>query len=82
LTSARALFDSHPSPSTLVWNILIKAYSKLQRCEEPINLLRQMLSLNHPSCSVFPDVYTFNSVITSCSHQASPFYGLVVHGMV
>ncbi|XAR50145.1 hypothetical protein NMG60_11004398 [Bertholletia excelsa] len=83
LTSARTLFSSYPlpSPTTLLWNITIKAYSKLWNCQESIKLFRQMLVLDR-DLLVFPDVYTYTFVITSCSHQMCSVNGEVVHGMV
>ncbi|GFS31761.1 mitochondrial editing factor 21 [Actinidia rufa] len=83
LTTARTLFNSYPlpSPPTLLWNIMIRAYSKLYNCQEPIKLFVQMLALDR-TLFIFPDEYTFTFVITSCSHQGSLVYGEIVHGMV
>ncbi|KAK4437172.1 putative pentatricopeptide repeat-containing protein [Sesamum alatum] len=79
LKIARALFDYYPlpSPPTLLWNLMIRAYSKLQHCSEPISLFRQMLTAR-----AVPDEYTFTFVITSCAHQESAVHGQTVHGMV
>lgn len=60
---------------------MIRAYSKLHNCQEPINLFHQMLALDR-TLLVFPDDYTFTFVITSCSHQMSVVYGEIVHGLV
>ena len=78
LNSARTLFDSYPSslPPTLVWNFMIRAYSKLENSQESIFLFSQMLA------SSLPDKYTFTYVITSCSHQISVHHGKIVHGLV
>lgn len=78
--SARTLFDSYPSssPPTLVWNLMIRAYSKLQNSQESIFLVSQMMA----SSSSLPDKYTFTFVITSCSHQISLHHGEIVHGLV
>ncbi|KAA8542639.1 hypothetical protein F0562_023862 [Nyssa sinensis] len=83
LTCARTLFDHYPSPSqpTLLWNLMIRAYSKLQNSQESINLFHQMVSLDH-LMMVAPDKYTFTFVITSCSHQISVVFGQMFHGMV
>ncbi|KAI3454540.1 hypothetical protein Pfo_011203 [Paulownia fortunei] len=79
LNFARALFDNYPlsSPPTLLWNLMIRAYSKLQHSSEPISLFHQMLTTR-----AVPDKYTFTFVITSCAHQKSVVYGKIVHGMV
>ncbi|KAF3437086.1 hypothetical protein FNV43_RR19839 [Rhamnella rubrinervis] len=83
LTSARSLFDCYPScfPPTLVWNLIIRAYSKQQNSQESIHLFVQMLAIGG-AVRVFPDKYTFTFVLTSCSHQKSPYFGEVVHGLV
>ncbi|KAL0416980.1 UNVERIFIED_CONTAM: Pentatricopeptide repeat-containing protein [Sesamum latifolium] len=79
LSVARTLFDNYPSPSppTLLWNLMIRAYSKLQYCSEAISLFRQMLTARS-----VPDEYTFTFVITSCAHQDLAVHGQTVHGMV
>ncbi|KAL0342797.1 UNVERIFIED_CONTAM: Pentatricopeptide repeat-containing protein [Sesamum calycinum] len=79
LNVARTLFDNYPSPSppTLLWNLMIRAYSKLQHCSEAISLFRQMLTAGS-----VPDEYTFTFVITSCAHQELAVHGQTVHGMV
>ncbi|KAL2243983.1 UNVERIFIED_CONTAM: Pentatricopeptide repeat-containing protein [Sesamum indicum] len=79
LSVARTLFDYYPSPSppTLLWNLMIRAYSKLQYCSDAISLFRQMLTARS-----VPDEYTFTFVITSCAHQELAVHGQTVHGMV
>ncbi|XP_073118900.1 pentatricopeptide repeat-containing protein At3g62890-like [Henckelia pumila] len=83
LNTARALFNGYPlpSPPTLLWNLMIRACSKLQDLLEPIYLLRRMLNLEN-QVGVVPDDYTFNFVITSSTRQNSIVYGEVLHGMV
>uniref|UniRef100_A0A803P8Y4 DYW domain-containing protein n=1 Tax=Cannabis sativa TaxID=3483 RepID=A0A803P8Y4_CANSA len=78
LNSARTLFDGYPSSlaPTLVWNLMIRAYSKLHNSQESISLFSQMLA------SSFPDNYTFTFVLTSCSHQISSLHGEIFHGLV
>ncbi|KAL8465323.1 hypothetical protein ACS0TY_034719 [Phlomoides rotata] len=78
LNFARTLFDNYPlpSPPTLIWNLVIRAYSKLQHSSEPITLFRQMLATE-----AVPDKYTFTFVITSCAHQNSALYGQIFHGV-
>lgn len=79
LNSARTLFDSYPlpSPPTLLWNLIIRAYSRFQHSLEPIRLFHQMLTTGAE-----PDNYTFTFLITSSAHQKSVVYGQIVHGMV
>ncbi|CAA0820891.1 Pentatricopeptide repeat-containing protein [Striga hermonthica] len=79
LSSGRALFDGYPSPppSALLWNLLIRAYSKIPRSSEPITLFRKMLGTR-----TAPDKYTFNFVITSCAHQEEVVHGRIFHGFV
>ncbi|PIN04811.1 hypothetical protein CDL12_22654 [Handroanthus impetiginosus] len=79
LNIARTLFHNYPlpSPPTLLWNLMIRAYSKLQHSSEPISLFHQMLTTK-----AVPDGYTFTFVVTSCAHQESVVYGQIVHGMM
>ncbi|XP_051123275.1 pentatricopeptide repeat-containing protein At5g66520-like [Andrographis paniculata] len=77
LIFARALFDSYPlNPPTLLWNLMIRAYSKLRDSSDSISLFCRMLSSSSP-----PDDRTFNSVITSSARQESVLFGLSVHSM-
>ncbi|XP_015882624.1 pentatricopeptide repeat-containing protein At5g66520-like [Ziziphus jujuba] len=83
INSARSLFDCYPSslPPILVWNLMIRAYSKLQNSQESIFLFKQMLAIDG-SVKFFPDKYTFTFVLTSCSHQKGTYFGEIVHGLV
>ncbi|PON93338.1 DYW domain containing protein [Trema orientale] len=78
LDSARKLFENYPSsrPPTLVWNFMVRAYSKINNSRESIFLFSQMLA-----SSSLPDKYTFTYVITSCSHQISLHHGEIIHGL-
>ncbi|KAK9066491.1 hypothetical protein SSX86_013814 [Deinandra increscens subsp. villosa] len=84
LTSARTLFDQYPDypPSILLWNLIIRSYSKLQNSREPINLFRQLNALEQHDPLVVPDNYTFTFLITSCTHQSSELHGMIIHGIV
>ncbi|XP_021718996.1 pentatricopeptide repeat-containing protein At3g62890-like [Chenopodium quinoa] len=85
LNSAIYLFDNYPSSPipTLLWNLMIRAHSKIRNCVEPIKYLGRMLSNSNDELSrVLPDDYTFTFVITSCSHYDSSLYGEIVHGMI
>ncbi|XP_057950724.1 pentatricopeptide repeat-containing protein At5g66520-like [Malania oleifera] len=83
LNCARILFYRYPSPSppTLLWNLMIRAYSKIPNSQESISLFSQMLALGRP-VQVFPDKYTFTFLITSCSHRSSVIHGEIFHGLV
>ncbi|XP_060204773.1 pentatricopeptide repeat-containing protein At2g20540-like [Lycium barbarum] len=83
VTSARFLFFHYPlpSPPILIWNLMIRAYCKLQNSSESFSLFRQLLNLDH-SIRVFPDEYTFTFIVTSCAHQKSIVQGKIVHGLV
>nr|GMC60383.1 pentatricopeptide repeat-containing protein At3g62890-like [Ipomoea batatas] len=83
LSSAKLLFNKYPlpTPPILIWNLMIRAYSKLQNSLEPIYIFRKMLALDHPF-RVIPDEYTFTFLITSCAHQMSLVHGVIAHGLV
>ncbi|CAN4088221.1 unnamed protein product [Withania somnifera] len=84
VTSARYLFLHYPLPSSppiLTWNLMIRAYCKLQNSSESFSLFRQLLNLDHP-IRVLPDEYTFTFIVTSCAHQRLVVYGRIVHGLV
>ncbi|KAG6384388.1 hypothetical protein SASPL_155800 [Salvia splendens] len=79
LSSARIVFDNHrssPPPPVLLWNLMMRAFSKLRHSSEPINLFRRMID-----AQAKPDEYTFTFVITSCAHQDTVLCGQVVHGV-
>ncbi|KAL6524402.1 hypothetical protein OROHE_016073 [Orobanche hederae] len=80
LNSARILFDNYPlpSPPTLLWNLMIRAYSKIEHSSDSVDLFHQMLN----DTQAVPDKYTFNFVITWCAHQKYVLHGHIVHGMV
>ncbi|VFQ69129.1 unnamed protein product [Cuscuta campestris] len=83
LPSSKALFNNYPlpSPPVLIWNLMIRAYSKLQNSPEPMILFRKMAALDHPF-RVVPDDYTFTFLIASCSRLAWLVHGATVHGLV
>ncbi|KAM3318970.1 pentatricopeptide repeat-containing protein like [Capsicum chacoense] len=84
VTSARLLFLQYPlpSPPILIWNVMIRAYCKLQNSSESFSLFRHLLNLDHLTIQVLPDVYTFTFIVTSCAHQRSVVQGRIVHGLV
>ncbi|CAI9263891.1 unnamed protein product [Lactuca saligna] len=83
LSFARTLFDQYPDypPPILLWNLVIRSYSKLQNSPEPIYLFRQLNAIKENPLIV-PDKFTFTFLITSCTHQNSELHGLIVHGII
>ncbi|CAH1439574.1 unnamed protein product [Lactuca virosa] len=83
LTFARTLFDHYPDypPPILLWNLVIRSYSKLQNSPEPIYLFRQLNAIKENPLIV-PDKFTFTFLITSCTHQNSELHGMIVHGII
>ncbi|KAL8091522.1 pentatricopeptide repeat-containing protein At3g62890-like [Apium graveolens] len=82
IVTARYLFDYSCSysfsPSTLFWNLMIRAYSKqLIHSSESVVLFKKMML---GFCC--PDKYTFTFVMTSCSRQMSVVFGQSVHALV
>ncbi|KVI06319.1 Pentatricopeptide repeat-containing protein [Cynara cardunculus var. scolymus] len=83
LTIARTLFDQYPNypPPILLWNLVIRSYSKLPNSLEPISLFCRLNALEDDP-PVIADKFTFTFLITSCTHQTSELHGLIVHGIV
>ncbi|CBI15077.3 unnamed protein product, partial [Vitis vinifera] len=81
LSFARIVFDQFPSlPPTIIWNLMIQAYSKTPSSQESLYLFHQMLAHGRPTSA---DKYTFTFVFTACSrHPTLRGYGENVHGMV
>lgn len=71
---ARKLFDGIPQPDVFLWNTLIRGYADLGPCQEAIFLYRDM----HGS-GLFPDDYTFPSVVRSCAVLSALREGKQVH---
>ncbi|KAM3287388.1 hypothetical protein P3S67_020818 [Capsicum chacoense] len=84
VTSARLPFLQYPlpSPPILIWNVMIRAYCKLQNSSESFSLFRHLMNLDHPTIGVLPDEYTFSFIVTTCAHQRSVVQGRIDHGLV
>ncbi|GAB2223750.1 hypothetical protein Droror1_Dr00004490 [Drosera rotundifolia] len=80
---ASILFDRYPigPPPTLLWNLMIRAHSKIPNSEKPINYFARMLGFGRAGFGVFPDEYTYTFLVTSCSHRYSSLLGEIVHGL-
>ncbi|XP_042519792.1 pentatricopeptide repeat-containing protein At5g66520-like isoform X2 [Macadamia integrifolia] len=84
LSYAQFLFVNYssPSPSTLLCNLMIQAYSKIPNSQESFHILHQMLAIGRPMLEI-PDEYTFTFVITACSRNPTMVaYGENVHALV
>ncbi|WOG95268.1 hypothetical protein DCAR_0414580 [Daucus carota subsp. sativus] len=80
IATARYLFDRYDylfSWPTLLWNLMIRAYSKLIDSAESVVLFKKMMM---GIC--YPDKYTFTFVLTSCCRQVSVVCGQSVHGVL
>ncbi|XP_072973890.1 pentatricopeptide repeat-containing protein At3g62890-like [Typha angustifolia] len=76
LSYALKLFDEMPSPSTFIWNTVIRVCYRVHAPEESIRLYHRM----HRN-SVGPDAYTFHFLFKSCSISLSKVEGLMVQGV-
>lgn len=71
---ARVLFDSTPNPSVILWNSLIRAYTR-SRCYK--NALRMYHCMVEQGLE--PDKYTFNFVVRACTGALDLQEGVSVH---
>ena len=71
---ARFLFDSLPNPSVMLYNSIIRAYSKTKNHQEAINIYRCMLNKD-----LELDKYTFTFVLQACSGALYFKEGILVH---
>uniref|UniRef100_A0A7N0VEX2 DYW domain-containing protein n=1 Tax=Kalanchoe fedtschenkoi TaxID=63787 RepID=A0A7N0VEX2_KALFE len=80
---AMSLFDRYPSPPPpiILWNLLIKASSKVRHCSVPFGLFCRLVGAGGFGL-IWPDEYTFTSVLASSARQTSSEYGEMVHGVV
>lgn len=68
---AQAAFDLSPHPDRISWNTLIAGYARFGEHEKSLSCFKQMLE-----AKVKPDVVTFVSVLSACSHA-----GMVEDGL-
>jgi len=71
---ARFLFDSLPNPSVMLYNSIIRAYSRTKNHQEAINIYHCMLNKG-----LEPDKYTFTFVLKACSGALYFKEGILVH---
>ncbi|KAF9676798.1 hypothetical protein SADUNF_Sadunf08G0040500 [Salix dunnii] len=71
---ARFLFDSLPNPSVMLYNSIIRAYSRTKNHQEAINIYRCLLNKD-----LEPDKYTFTFVLKACTGALYFKEGILVH---
>jgi len=71
---ARFLFDSLPNPSVMLYNSIIRAYSRTKNHQEAINIYHCMLNKG-----LEPDKYTFTFVLKACTSALYFKEGILVH---
>ncbi|CAI0391448.1 unnamed protein product [Linum tenue] len=76
LSYSTSVFNRVIAPSTLLYNVLLKVYSRSSRSREAFLLYTRMKK----SDSASPDEYTLSSLVTSCSRECKLREGRIVHG--
>ncbi|KAG6603968.1 Pentatricopeptide repeat-containing protein, partial [Cucurbita argyrosperma subsp. sororia] len=74
---AQRVFNGISSPTTFMWNAMIRAYSNSNEPELAFLLYRQMLSSSVPHNS-----YTFPFLLKACRNFSAMSEALQVHGLV
>ncbi|KAG9453259.1 hypothetical protein H6P81_006163 [Aristolochia fimbriata] len=72
--SARLIFYSVSKPSTILWNSMIRAYTRCGRHEEGLKLYYLMQERG-----VEPDKFTFTFVIKACTGASDTEKGTLIH---
>ncbi|XP_068636229.1 pentatricopeptide repeat-containing protein At2g39620 [Aristolochia californica] len=72
--TARLIFDSVTKPSTVLWNSMIRAYTRSGQHEEGLDLYNVMLERG-----VKPDKFTFTFVIKACTGASDTGKGTLIH---
>ncbi|KAH7537238.1 hypothetical protein FEM48_Zijuj03G0071800 [Ziziphus jujuba var. spinosa] len=71
---ARFLFDSTPNPSVILWNSLIRAYTRSGCYKDALRMYHCM-----GEQGLEPDKYTFNFVVKACTGALDLQEGVLVH---
>ncbi|KAL4197843.1 hypothetical protein AMTRI_Chr04g253150 [Amborella trichopoda] len=71
---AQQLFDQIPEPNTVLFNTLIRSYSRSHTPIQAINLFVKMLTNN-----IQPDNYTFPSILKACAMASALEEGRALH---
>ncbi|PKU67170.1 pentatricopeptide repeat-containing protein At2g39620 isoform X1 [Dendrobium catenatum] len=69
-----SIFNSTPNPSIVLWNSMIRAYTKSGEHKEAIRLYHIMLQRG-----IEPDKYTFTFVLKACSGSLDSRTGILIH---
>lgn len=71
---ARSTFDSVENPSVILWNSIIRAYSRSNHFHEALKMYRSMLEKG-----IEPDKYTFTFVLKACTGALDFHVGIGIH---
>ncbi|XP_047331484.1 pentatricopeptide repeat-containing protein At2g39620 [Impatiens glandulifera] len=74
---ARSVFNSIPNPCTILWNSIIRAYTRSNQYKEALELYRCMLDKY-----IEPDKYTFTFVLKACTGNLNAREGISVHQQI
>ncbi|KAK7273048.1 hypothetical protein RIF29_14094 [Crotalaria pallida] len=73
-TLAQSTFTSITNPSLVLWNSMIRAYSRHNKFKDALNLYHRMLEIG-----VQPDNYTFTFVLKACNDALDFNEGVKIH---
>ncbi|KAF3433746.1 hypothetical protein FNV43_RR24849 [Rhamnella rubrinervis] len=71
---ARSVLDSTSNPGVILWNIMIRAYTRSRRYKDTMRMYRCMLE-----GGLEPDKYTFNFLVKACTGALDLQEGILVH---
>ncbi|KAJ9684198.1 hypothetical protein PVL29_016604 [Vitis rotundifolia] len=74
---ARSVFDSTPNPSRILWNSMIRAYTRSKQYNEALEMYYCMVEKG-----LEPDKYTFTFVLKACTGALNLQEGVWVHGEI
>ncbi|KAK3034421.1 hypothetical protein RJ639_033692 [Escallonia herrerae] len=72
--TARIVFDSTPTPRAILYNTMIRAYTRSNQHTQAIELYHGMLDKE-----IKPDKYTYTSVLKACTGVGDSKLGFLVH---
>ncbi|KAJ0984342.1 hypothetical protein J5N97_002698 [Dioscorea zingiberensis] len=73
--SADKVFDKMPEKDTISWNTMLSIHALADDSEHIFWLFRRMLVDD-----VWPDEYSFSSVLNGCGHSSNLWQGMALHG--
>ncbi|KAG6670045.1 pentatricopeptide repeat-containing protein At2g39620 [Carya illinoinensis] len=74
LDLARSVFEFSASPCVILWNSMIRAYTRSKKCKEALIMYHCMLEKG-----LEPDKYTFTFVLKACTGALDWQEGILVH---